>query len=115
MTIDEAIGKLDELRSLCCIGVDLDEYVKISENITVLKRFISEQNPTGWISVEDIDSLPKDREWVLVWHTGYKTPKKARYKADFGEYLPVFVLDGDSGNDGEVTHWQPLPEPPKGE
>ncbi len=66
-----------------------------------------------WISVKD--KLPNDREWVLVWHTGYATPKKAKYKDDFSPHLSVFLIDGDNGNKGEVTHWMPLPQPPKGE
>lgn len=66
-----------------------------------------------WISVKD--GLPKDREWVLVNHTGYATPKKAKYKDDFSPHLPVFLIDGDNGNKGKVTHWMPLPQPPKGE
>ena len=66
-----------------------------------------------WIPVKD--GLPKDREWVLVNHTGYDTPKKAKYKDDFSPHLPVFLIDGDNGNKGKVTHWMPLPQPPKGE
>ena len=66
-----------------------------------------------WISVKE--DLPKDRDWVLVNHTGYATPKKAKYKDDFSPHLPVFLIDGDNGNKGEVTHWMPLPQPPKGE
>ena len=66
-----------------------------------------------WISVND--KLPNDREWVIVWHTGYDTPKKAKYKDYFAPFLPVFLIDGDNGNKGEVTHWQPMPQPPKGE
>ena len=66
-----------------------------------------------WISVND--KLPNDREWVIVWHTGYDTPKKAKYKDDFAPFLPVFLIDGDNGNKGEVTHWMPLPKPQKGE
>ena len=66
-----------------------------------------------WISVKD--GLPKDREWVLVNHTGYATPKKAKYKDDFSPHLPVFLIDGDNGKKGKVTHWMHLPQPPKGE
>ena len=66
-----------------------------------------------WISVKE--KLPNDREWVLVWHTGYSTPKKAKHKDDCDPYLPIFILDGDKGLGGEVTHWIPLPQPPKGE
>lgn len=68
----------------------------------------------GWIKFDGWDSqdrLPEDRDWVLVFHTGYGTPKKAKFKEDSCS----FWIDGDFGNDGEVTHWQPLPEPPKGD
>ena len=81
---------------------DVADYL-ISSGVTVQK----------WISVKD--GLPKDREWVLVNHTGYATPKKAKYKDDFSPHLPVFLIDGDNGNKGKVTHWMPLPQPPKGE
>ena len=64
-----------------------------------------------WISVKE--DLPKDRDWVLVNHTGYATPKKAKYKDDFSPHLPVFLIDGDNGNKGEVTHWMPLPPAPE--
>jgi hypothetical protein len=63
---------------------------------------------SSWISVED--RLPEDRYWVLVWHTGFNTAKKAKYK-DNG--FPIFVLDGYGADYGEVTHWMPLPEPPE--
>ena len=72
-----------------------------------------------WISVEE--RLPKSRDWVLVWHTGYKTPKKAKY---LYECCKEFVFDGGGGVwdidgwkdlEGVVTHWMPLPEPPKEE
>ena len=67
---------------------------------------------TEWISVKD--KLPEDRDWVLVWHTAYKTPKKAKYKDDFGFSLPIFILDGANSLEleGEVTHWMPLPNAP---
>lgn len=60
-----------------------------------------------WISVEE--RLPEHKDWVLVWHTGYETPKKAKYK---DAAIPMFILDGYDRNDGEVTHWMPLPEGP---
>lgn len=61
-----------------------------------------------WISVED--KLPEDRHWVLVFDTGYATPKKAKYKEE-----GFFVFDGSCENSVEITHWMPLPEPPKKE
>ena len=104
---------------------DLIEYIRCLENnYNVAVSFNENQakyiesldvSPVvhEWISVED--RLPQDREWVLVWHTGYKTPKKAFHKDDLDPYLPIFRLDGDNGLKGDVTHWMPLPQPPKGE
>lgn len=86
--------------------------------MNALKKALNEENyrkQSEWISVDNVERLPKDREWVLVWHTGYATPKKAQYKDDCGAYLPIFILDGDNGLEGEVTHWMPLPEGPKNE
>ena len=85
------------------------------EEATYLADYLVKNGVTvqEWIPVND--KLPNDREWVLVWHTGYATPKKAKYKDDFAPFLPVFLIDGDNGNKGEVTHWMPLPKPPKGE
>jgi hypothetical protein len=77
------------------------------DNLAYCQGFRAEQK---WIPVTE--RLPEERHWVLVWHTGYGTAKKAKYK---DEGLPMFVLDGHCDNNGEVTHWMPLPEPPKGE
>ena len=72
-----------------------------------------------WVSIDD--ELPKEREWVLVWHTGYATAKKALFKdRDLGGSLKfdggggTWVFDGWSDRGGRVTHWMPLPEPPEG-
>lgn len=78
-----------------------------------------------WISVND--ALPEDHSWVLVWHTGYGTPKKALfheecYAGDFeldGGGRVSFLndwweVDGHNKNVGAITHWMPLPAPPEG-
>lgn len=63
-----------------------------------------------WISVKD--RLPKKYEFVLTY-----SPEKAlpivsniygRQLGPFGNVVDGFSLDNDS-----VTHWMPLPEPPK--
>lgn len=88
---------------------------ELAEPIEAVADYLLDSGVTvqEWISVDD--GLPKDRDWVLVNHTGYATPKKAKYKDDFSPHLPVFLIDGDNGNKGKVTHWMPLPQPPKGE
>ena len=94
---------IDLLKQIKYVSVENAANILINNGVTVQE----------WISVND--KLPNDREWVIVWHTGYDTPKKAKYKDDFAPFLPVFLIDGDNGNKGEVTYWLPLPQPPKGE
>ena len=60
-----------------------------------------------WISVEDRE--PKPLIHVLVWSEKY-------HDEPFIGYLKRGVwkdADTNSFIDEEVTHWQPLPEPPK--
>lgn len=67
----------------------------------------------NWISVED--KLP-DEDYVLVVSNGHvrcATYHQSKYKqsdfwceVNYDNYGDVIELDG-------VTHWQPLPEPPK--
>lgn len=63
-----------------------------------------------WISVKD--RLPEHDETILIWHT------------TFGIMIDTFDLDSYTENGGngsglqgvninDVTHWMPLPEPPK--
>lgn len=66
-----------------------------------------------WISVKD--KLPKDDMRVLVYRDDYTD------SIYFGRYfyslheprdVPIFGIGG-IGQTDKVTHWMPLPEPPK--
>ncbi|WP_323842598.1 MULTISPECIES: DUF551 domain-containing protein [unclassified Moraxella] len=82
---------------------ELDELVNIAETQ------ISQSN-NGWISVDD--ELPKPFEKVLVY---VKTPKKVIIGTDSHnpELLEYGVRHSFVLTEYEVTHWQPLPQPPK--
>lgn len=60
-----------------------------------------------WISVSD--RLPEDDREVLVWGCGFMAIGWCNNGKD-GRYWCANDFDY---KDGEVTHWRPLPEPPK--
>ena len=67
---------------------------------------------TTWISVEE--RLPeKSCEYLCVSRTGviYLMQYSHRYKA----FNATDDEDGDRWKLGGITHWMPLPDPPKGE
>lgn len=71
----------------------------------------------GWISVEV--EIPPHRREILIFHSGryvvygfrdgegYYTPTVISYDYERVELEPI--------GPGRVTHWKPLPSPPKGE
>ena len=61
-----------------------------------------------WIPVWD--SLPDDEEIVLVYSPGLNDQVWLGYLA-VHEDMTWYLVDGT--DPGEVTHWMPLPEPPK--
>jgi hypothetical protein len=72
--------------------------------------------PTNWISVKD--RLPEEEGWYLVYTTPnseYKSINKAMFCKGYalGNFEPYW--HGAGGHWANVTHWMPLPEPPKGE
>jgi hypothetical protein len=74
------------------------------------------QNEAEWISVEE--RLPETEGWYLV----YTAPDKKHRSINKAEFCKGFEWNnfepywrGAGGHWGNVTHWMPLPEPPKGE
>ncbi|UZA19171.1 DUF551 domain-containing protein [Moraxella bovis] len=66
---------------------------------------LKENGNDGWISVDD--RLPPLETVVLVYQRPLRYVLTAEYLGDryeFSELMP---------NDTRVTHWQPLPNPPK--
>jgi hypothetical protein len=59
-----------------------------------------------WISVTE--SLPEQYETVVGW-------TKYREMGEVSHNGKRFVWESDDGDYAHVTHWMPLPEPPKGE
>ena len=65
----------------------------------------------NWISVKK--RLPKDREDVLVYRLDESFDIAARNP--LSETCAYWSCSDEVCNDSEITHWMPLPEPPKEE
>jgi hypothetical protein len=61
-----------------------------------------------WISVKD--RLPEDSQEVIIYSEGGKVEAGVYYCKEFGfDYYDVSIRDIIVN----VTHWMPLPEPPR--
>lgn len=73
----------------------------------------------GWVSVKD--RLPELRQEVLVWYdNGYEVAYLQKFeppKLQYPQFNNVEMFEWCFGDfeDFDVTHWMPLPEPPKEE
>lgn len=82
------------------------------------KRIAELEAKLAWISVEDL--MPIDGQFVLIWKPSYLQAQRARFQEGRKPYLGdgCFRWFGDNGHiflgpyEG-ITHWMPLPEPPK--
>ena len=87
--------------------LDLERKEDIVDRIMEL---LATDNNVGdkWISVKD--RLPENGQYAVLFD------EKERYMG-MGEFRGTFWYDSNHQKCGldEVTHWMPLPEPPKGE
>ena len=85
----------------------IETVLEYAENLPTTENDITVQ---GWISVKD--GLPEPWKRVLIY-SRHDFCESAFYIGVPGEWRVTWnheMLDADS-----VTHWMPLPEPPKGE
>lgn len=65
-----------------------------------------------WIKVTD--RLPEHMEKVLIVYAHSNNILMANYQDGLlGKGFAVYYADGRRPTHSPVTHWQPLPEPPK--
>lgn len=83
---------------------------------------IESEPVNGWISVKD--RLPEYDKTVLVvnedgyMHTAVRIKGSIARIDEWQIKFGVYFIDNDvweEDEQGKITHWQPLPEPPKGE
>ncbi|ULJ60823.1 DUF551 domain-containing protein [Wielerella bovis] len=93
----------DAIHLLDCMANEVDKKRGIAILEEIHTRFLSELQSGGWISVAD--RLPEPAETVLVfmdngvWSGFHDTEN--------------WFIHGWSKNPFKVSHWQPMPQPPK--
>ena len=112
MTIQEAIRIMDPLTTKDALD-EIEYYAGFHGEEAVAKAVddacvlavaaLREQEALRWIPASE---PPKDSEHVLVC-TKHRKPFKARYYPDRNRW--------DVSGSVVITHWMPLPEPPKEE
>lgn len=86
------------------------------EAADALEESLREQEERRWIPVTE--RFPEEEGWYLVYTTPnreHKSINKAMFCKGYawGNFEPYWR--GAGGHWANVTHWMPLPEPPKGE
>lgn len=90
------------------LSMDNEDYVS-SVTSALFRSWLARAEQAGWISVED--SLPETEGYVIVaWANGYVDLSRFTHDkySHGGSWHPDFIPD-------DITHWQPLPQPPKGD
>jgi len=64
-----------------------------------------------WISVED--SLPENDYWILLWVENLNNSLWKEYRIGSHESKRFYATTGIDYTTERITHWMPLPEPPK--
>ncbi len=83
---------------------------EIGQAIDVAIQALSSQVDGGWIRVED--GLPEDHGRFLCWVTEQNDLGKSGYVWNCCFHF-IEKMWSDSLKPMHVTHWQPLPSPPK--
>jgi len=99
--IDKHFPKLPDGRTSYIMYKDIRKSIGES-----LDQLLQAEREAKWISVED--ELPKDEEIYLVFDSQYDTVFQAYFNgSEFVSWDKVKIYDCC------ITHWQPLPQPPK--
>ena len=64
--------------------------------------------PNEWVSVED--RMPENNTQVLMWSARWKIAEAGSY---YNQHFWVYSEIGDGYIADNITHWMPLPAPPK--
>lgn len=107
--LELAADRLEELEEINEKWCDIEErnkerFSKLHEEIADLEKQLSESQPQ-WISVED--RLPEENGTYLIAVKGSYASHFTGFDIESNEFCDNVFRKSD------VTHWMPLPEPPK--
>lgn len=119
--LDTTIIGIDNLIAKASSAEEANALFKAKDVIYSQKRHSTYRQPdNGWISVED--RLPEEDGKYMVWYKGeldiceFDTDSQTfGYTYDDYDEFYSHLVCWDDGMNEDVTHWQPLPNPPKGE
>ena len=100
--------------------IERDEAIDFNEGLKAGLAYYEQELGKEWISVED--RLPEIGVPVLVIHdrevkVGVRVWEHPTFEDNFESFWfwDCAYDDGKGWENEDVTHWQPLPKPPKGE
>lgn len=107
----DANAMLNELRP---VSVEAEHSAVLLSDVSKLMREWVERQPTltppnEWISVEE--RLPEDRQ-IVLFHQKDGFIYCAEHLAGVKDLPPAWLIDNDSWEGENITHWMALPAPP---
>jgi len=91
----------------------ISKVIPLSEGIEILKKMVGKETTKtdGWISVKDKLPPINVTPGVLVYCIDGSIQVQSVYNN--GSWHPTFQKGWGQGESYEVTHWMPIPNPPK--
>ncbi|UMU43852.1 DUF551 domain-containing protein [Shigella flexneri] len=93
--------------------IDLARAIRKGPDVPTVQAGNSPVTPDGWISCSEL--MPNDKQYVWCWGKSYGWTECNTFEGyyDWSRNKWWAVTDDGEEPASKVTHWMPLPEPPK--
>ena len=114
--LDTTIIAIDNLINEAATGTMARTLFKAKDTIYNQQRYVVDAQPVKWISVKD--KLPEEAVKVLIY-TEYNAIAYGFFTGAYYNNRPLFAITMNRNSahswyeEIRVSHWKPLPEPPK--